>query len=297
VSQLRPPKTGPILESRHSRPTGFYGVLPGTVGICNCQVIAMISIKLRYLVVISILIFSTVVCQSSKNIKIYDGFETSNISKVWSKDKLLFKSFEIQSKIVRNGNKAIKITLNQGDQLEEEKGTELERAELMEFYKFVSKEDASYSYSFSMFLPNDFPIIQTRLVIAQWKQYCENKDKCGNNSPVIAIRYIGGELIINVMQGPKKVILFTTKEEARNRWLDFKFNIHFSKNNAGKIYAWLNGEKIVEYTGKIGYTEKDGYPSKSYYYFKMGLYRDTMPEPMTIYIDEYRKEQLPKGSI
>jgi hypothetical protein len=261
------------------------------------QVITMISIKLRYLVVISILMFLTVNCQSNKNTKIYDGFETSNISKVWSKDKLLFKSFEIQSKIVRNGNKAIKITLNQGDQLEEEKGTELERAELMEFYKFVSKEDSSYSYSFSMFLPNDFPIIQTRLVIAQWKQYCENKDKCGNNSPVIAIRYIGGELIINVMQGLKKVILFTTKEEARNRWLDFKFNIHFSKNNAGKIYTWLNGEKIVEYTGKIGYTEKDGYPSKGYYYFKMGLYRDTMPEPMTIYIDEYRKEQLPKGSI
>ena len=35
-----------------------------------------------------------------------------------------------------------------------------------------------------------------------------------------------------------------------------------------------------------------GYPSPSYFYFKMGLSRDVMAKPMTIYIDEYRTRQL-----
>jgi hypothetical protein len=29
----------------------------------------------------------------------------------------------------------------------------------------------------------------------------------------------------------------------------------------------------------------------------MGLYRNVMPEPMTIYIDEYRKKQLSDGAF
>jgi hypothetical protein len=29
----------------------------------------------------------------------------------------------------------------------------------------------------------------------------------------------------------------------------------------------------------------------------MGLYRDLMAEPMTIYIDEYRKKELPDGEL
>lgn len=80
-------------------------------------------------------------------------------------------------------------------------------------------------------------------------------------------------------------------------WFDFKFRIHFSTNEDGKLYAWLNEKQIIKYNGKIGFTKKENLEAGSYYYFKMGLYRNTMPEPMTIYIDEYRKEELPKGSI
>jgi hypothetical protein len=31
--------------------------------------------------------------------------------------------------------------------------------------------------------------------------------------------------------------------------------------------------------------------------FRFGLYRDVMPQPMTIYLDEYRKKQLPTGTL
>ena len=35
-----------------------------------------------------------------------------------------------------------------------------------------------------------------------------------------------------------------------------------------------------------------GYQAPGYFYFKMGLYRNVMTEPMTVYIDEYRKRRL-----
>ncbi len=249
---------------------------------------------IRFMFLLLICFIFPSICQSYV---IYDGFETQDINDIWSSGRFLPKSVEIQSKIVKSGRGAVRITLTQGDQLKEEKGTELERAELMESPKYVSREGCDYSYSFSMFLPKDFPVVPTRLVIAQWKQYFPNMDSDRDDSPVIAVRYADGELIINIKVGPKKVVLFSTKEEIRNKWLDFKFEIHFSRNDDGKIYAWLNEKQIIKYNGKIGYTEKEGFPPGSYYYFKMGLYRDTMAEPMTIYIDEYRKEQLPKESI
>jgi hypothetical protein len=40
-----------------------------------------------------------------------------------------------------------------------------------------------------------------------------------------------------------------------------------------------------------------GYTHPGRFYFKMGLYRDLMPEPMTIYIDEYRKKELPGNAL
>jgi hypothetical protein len=54
----------------------------------------------------------------------------------------------------------------------------------------------------------------------------------------------------------------------------------------------LNNKKIIDYSGVTAYNEKSGYQNNSRFYFKMGLYRDTMEEPMKIYIDEFRKEFL-----
>ena len=59
--------------------------------------------------------------------------------------------------------------------------------------------------------------------------------------------------------------------------------------------AWLNDKQMVDYTGVNAYPEnkQTGYAHPGQFYFKMGLYRDLMAEPMTIYIDEYRKKELP----
>jgi hypothetical protein len=72
-----------------------------------------------------------------------------------------------------------------------------------------------------------------RLVIAQWKQYCAS-DNCEPANPVIAVRYQSGELSVNVQCKQAKEILFRTTEEARNRWLDFRFHIRFSRTGRGR---------------------------------------------------------------
>jgi hypothetical protein len=163
----------------------------------------------------------------------------------------------------------------------------------MEARELTSREDASYAYSFSMFLPRDFPVVPTRLVIAQWKQYCPS-GKCTLDNPVVAIRYQSGELRVTLHVGPKTQTLFRTREEIRGRWLDFAFLIRFSRGAEGRVKASLDGRQIVDYSGPTAYPEAFGYPPSGRFFFKMGLYRDRMAEPMTIYIDEYRKKELAK---
>ena len=175
-----------------------------------------------------------------------------------------------------------------------------ERDELLEARKLVSKQNLNYEQSFSMFFPTNFPIVPVRLVIAQWKQYCADGGYCSDNSPVLAIRYISGTLkITQNIYSKHETVLYEKKAEFRGRWLNFKFQVRFSPQANGRIRAWLGDKQIVNYSGVTANPENaaTGYPNPSYFYFKMGLYRNVMAEPMTIYIDEYRKKQLPNTSL
>jgi hypothetical protein len=232
---------------------------------------------------------------------VYDGFETTSLSKVWDTSRFVPGAVEMQTNIFRAGRGAAKITLHAKEKFEAgiNGNKNSERAELMEARKLTSKENVAYEHSFSMFIPTNFPIVPVRLVIAQWKQNCPDGGNCSDDSPVVAIRYVAGVLKITHQIGPHQTTLFETKEELRGKWLDFKFQIRFSTNENGRIKAWLNDKAVVDYTGINAYPENatTSYPSPSRFYFKMGLYRDLMAEPMTIYIDEYRKKELPEGGL
>jgi hypothetical protein len=116
---------------------------------------------------------------------------------------------------------------------------------------------------------------------------------------VVAIRYVSGVLKITHQIGRHQTTLFETKDEARGQWLDFKFQTRFTTNETGRVKAWLNGKPVVDYTGVNAYPENaaTGYIHPGRFYFKMGLYRDLMSEPMTIYIDEYRKKELSGNAL
>ena len=254
---------------------------------------------------IGLLLFSAgisrVQATNTPGINVYDGFETAKLSKLWSTDRFEPGAVTMQTNVVRAGRGAAQIVVRPHDIFEAglNGSKDTERDELMEAKKLASKENANYEHSFSLFFPTNFPIVPTRLVIAQWKQYCGGNDNCEDDSPVLAIRYMSGTLKITQNIAKHETVLYQEQAGFRGRWLDFKFQTRFTTHQNGRIKAWLNGRLVVDYTGVNAYPENatTGYPSPSRFYFKMGLYRDVMPEPMTIYLDEYRKKKLPDDGL
>lgn len=229
-----------------------------------------------------------------KAIDVSDSFDKQGLSSIWSTDRMENQSFEIQSKIIHNGTGAAKITLRTGDTHEDgsDKDKPTERDELLESTPIVSIEGTEYEYKFSMFLPDTFLISPVRLVIAQWKEYCIG-DSCHNDSPIVALRYSSGILVISLQTGDHRINLYESSNEIRNRWIDFKFLLRFSMEQDGELIAYIDGKEVVNYKGITSYPESRGYTlKKNRYYFKMGLYRDIIPEPMCIYIDDYSKKEI-----
>jgi len=229
-------------------------------------------------------------CKTEKASDIFDDFESVTLNPVWDSTKFIPGALELQSSIVRSGSRAAKLTLRKGDQIDEEKGTVLERAELREPKKIMSDEHRDYSYSFSIFLPSDFPVVPTRLVIAQWKQNCSGN--CDPDNPVLALRYQSGEFLVTLQTGPDRTTLYSLSDNILNKWLDFRFNLRFSRNDDGYIKGWINNSEVIDFKGVTAYSSIYGYADPGNFYFKIGLYRDTMEDPMTIYIDDYSKQEL-----
>jgi hypothetical protein len=230
----------------------------------------------------------------NKAIDVSDSFDKPGLSSIWSTDRMEIQSFEIQSKIVHNGTGAAKISLKTGDTFEpgQEKDKPTERDELLEATRLVSVEGSEYEFRFSMFLPDTFLISPVRLVLAQWKEFCVG-DSCHNDSPIVALRYSSGILAISLQTGDHRSNLYETSDEIRNRWIDFKFLLLFSSEQNGELIAYIDGKEVVNYKGTTSYQESRGYTlKKNRYYFKMGLYRDIIPEPMCIYIDDYSKKEI-----
>lgn len=229
-------------------------------------------------------------------INVYDGFETPTLGPLWETSRLELSSIQMESHTVRAGHQAIAITVHPHDQFGAGHNGDLdtERDELLEARALYARQGVPYEYSFSMFFPADFPIVPTRLVIAQWKDYCGDKTKpCDGDSPVLAFRYISGELLLTQDLDRRRIILWRKTAEFRGRWLDFRIRARFQPDEHGHVQVWLNNEPILNYTGlTLNHPGASGYPDQGHIYFKMGLYRDVMQQPMTVYIDEYRKREL-----
>lgn len=193
----------------------------------------MLNLYKKYLIIPFLLL----ACYSCKpHLPVQDRFEGSELSKLWDTSRFEKKDVKIQSAIAQSGHGAIAITLHTGDKYEGGNDSSLvsERAELMEARSLVSKEDNSYEYAFSMFIPANFPIVPTRLVLAQWKQYCE-KEQCSDDSPVLALRYSNGILQITIQIGPHRNAFYQTQEDIRNKWTSFRFQTRFSRTSNGYI--------------------------------------------------------------
>jgi hypothetical protein len=90
------------------------------------------------------------------------------------------------------------------------------------------------------------------------------------------------------------VVRYETTRDIRGRWTDFVFHIRHTRTDAGFVRLWVDGERVLDFHGPTTYGPAFGYPEDGRFYFKLGLYRDDMQEPMTIFLDEYRKRPLTK---
>jgi len=232
---------------------------------------------------------------------IYDGFEAPQLGNIWSHDRFEVGAVEMETNIVRAGHSAVKVVVHAKDKFEAGTPgtTGSERAELMEAWKLNALENTNYEFSFSMYFPTDFPIVPNRLVIAQWKQACPYGGNCSDDSPVLALRYIADELRVSQDLNKKYISLYREKTDLRGHWNDFKVQVRFATNDTGRIKIWLGDKQLVDFKGVTADNEDaiSGYPRPSRFYFKMGLYRNGIPEPWTVYIDEYRKKELPPDAF
>lgn len=198
-------------------------------------------------------------------------------------------SITVQKEIVRNGKYAARFELRKGDVFLSNGIPDGFRAELKDTYRAtVGGEDW---YSFSVYLPKDFPIHGNRFVFGQWNASPDNAaEEALERSPPLSQRFINGKFRITLYKEPLlktfpaagKKVIFETKDFALGRWHDFVYQIKWSHKN-GFVNAWRNGEKFLSYEGPIGYDDKEG-P-----YFKFGLYRDDVPETYVAYFDDYRR--------
>lgn len=100
---------------------------------------------------------------------LYDGLEGKEIGEICSCAKFEDGTVKIQCEIARKGKSALQIEIHKGDSIEQGNATieTREREELLERKEFGPIEDELFSYAFSMYISNDFPIVPTRLVLAQ----------------------------------------------------------------------------------------------------------------------------------
>jgi hypothetical protein len=251
---------------------------------------------LRALVIILVCGFLLVMTLRTVPIHIYDGFESPHLSRFrWTDRRFQPGAVTSEESVVRSGRRALAITVHSGDRPEvaSESGAATERDELMEALWLFSRAGRTYVYSFSLYLPNDFPQTSERLVIAQWRQLCE-ASPCIPDNPILALRYETGRLQLTRQDEHGKTVFYQGNEDVRGRWLDFRFVTRWDRTSQGFVDATLQGQPMAHYQGPTTYQLGPGHPRNALIYFKTGLYRDALHEPpWTMYVDEYRKDECP----
>jgi Polysaccharide lyase len=229
-----------------------------------------------------LLLVASAVAASAETI--VDGFEEGALGPLWWLRAEPGRA-TVQREVVRSGASALRVEVREGDLAGVGgDGEATERTEIQLARERWARFGETHEYAFSMYVPPDFPIADVRLVTSQWKQICNDCAK--NRSPIVAQRYRRGELRITIETPQGRQTIFRRPGLLQGRWLDLRYRIRFHLTD-GAVTAWLDGAQVVDYRGPLGFD--DDPPDV---YFRLGLYRNRMAEPMVLYFDDFRTERL-----
>jgi hypothetical protein len=238
--------------------------------------------KIRFLLLLVLLALSLSACRST-DWSYADSFEESSINRYWTRT-WWSREGGMDDAYVLDGESALRVVVQQGDHtLFGKSGQATERSEINERHRHRLGQDVWYS--FSVYVPEDFPIADVRLVMGQWKQ--TSIFLWLKHSPAVAQRFRNGVFAVTINNDSGQQYLYevgSPEEPALvGQWTSFVYHIRFDKGENGRLEVWMNGEQVVDYTGQIGY---QGDPNTTY--FRLGLYRDTLAAPMKVYYDDLR---------
>jgi hypothetical protein len=99
-------------------------------------------------------------------------------------------------------------------------------------------------------------------------------------TPPFEITMVGERMQIVAKHGssnPVKQVLWTDSQDiVRGKWYDMKIDLQLGPNGGGHVHVWRDGKEIVDFSGKIGYTDSSAVR------WKHGIYRDSPANGETI---------------
>src|SRR5262249_60099038 len=161
-------------------------------------------------------------------------------------------------------------------------GERTERAELVEDRAVMLPIETDAWYAISLYLPADFPVVDRRLVIGQWIQPSWDPRVHVTRSPLVANRFRAGVFSITRQDGSTRVAAFEESRDIRGRWIRLAYHLRFALDSGGRLEAWMDGRQVVRYRGPLGYPD-----AQAHAYFRIGLYRDHLPMPMTLLVRDF----------
>ena len=207
-----------------------------------------------------------------------DGFEGGSLAPFWLPGNYgsglhVPGAIIISTNFARAGTHSVQITVHEGDiTAAGDDNTVVERAELDSGHYALRGREAWYGFSF--LVPKDFPIVDDRLVIGSCKQSDVPR-------PITAQRFRNGRHTFTVeSQGQKES--YSLPPIRLGQWVDMIYHMRYSTGQDGQVEVWMNGRRVVEYRGPTAEAS-----AKNAFYHKIGLYRDRLKIPMTIYYDNY----------
>jgi hypothetical protein len=207
-----------------------------------------------------------------------DGFEGKTLADFWlpgnyGSGLYVPGAIKISTNYARSGMYSAEITVHEGDiDAAGDGDTRVERAELDSGHFALRGREAWYG--FSLLVPKDFPIVDDRLVISSCKQSDVSR-------PIVAQRFRNGKHTVTIeSQGREKS--YNLPRIRLGQWIDMVYHLRYSTGTDGLVEIWMNGKQVVSYSGPAADPN-----AKNAFYNKIGLYRDRLKVPMTIYYDNY----------